>query len=152
MKILVITDSHGRKDIIEKVIKIETPNIIISAGDYCDDLEDIQYIYEDISFYIVRGNCDFINRKYKDNYILDIGKKIFITHGHLYGVKSDMSELEREAERLNVDCVCFGHTHIPYRVKKKYIEYFNPGALKDGYYGIIEIDDKLELNIYNVRL
>lgn len=150
MKILVITDSHGRKDLIEKVLDRENPNIVISTGDYCDDLDDIQYMYDNIKFHIVKGNCDFGNRKYEDDYILDIGKRFFLTHGHLYNVKSYMNEIEKKSEELKVDCVCFGHTHIPYRAQKNNIEYFNPGALKDGYYGIIELDERLE--IYNKKL
>lgn len=100
-------------------------------------------MFQNIDFYIVRGNCDILDNKYREFEILNIeGIKILITHGHLFGVKNDMNQLKLFAEKHNVQLVCFGHTHIPYINEMNKIKYFNPGALKDAKYGIILIENK----------
>ena len=59
MRILVISDSHGRSGEIEKAIESH-PDIkhVFFLGDCVRDIEDITYIYPDRSFYISEGNCD----------------------------------------------------------------------------------------------
>ena len=37
--------------------------------------------------------------------------------------------------------VVFGHTHTPYLEEKEVI-LFNPGALKDGFYGVLDIEEE----------
>lgn len=143
MKILIITDSHGSMNKIYDIIIQESPNIVIWTGDYSLDGEECSFAFPDIKFHIVRGNCDVFDRKFTDSEILDIdGVKIFITHGHLYNVKKELSILEAAAEGYGVDAVCFGHTHIPYYGEKNKIKYFNPGALKDNRYGVLLIENK----------
>lgn len=139
-KILVVTDSHGESKKIFDIIEKERPSIVISTGDYTMDIEDFSYIFPEIKFYIVRGNCDFYDSKNSDENILKInGKQILITHGHLYGVKNGLGNLIKKSSDLKVDLVCYGHTHISFLEKINNIIYFNPGALKDGKYGIIKI-------------
>ena len=143
MKILIITDSHGNMDKIYAIIAQENPNMIIWTGDYSCDAEECSYVFPDIKFYIVRGNCDVFDRKFDDEEVINIdGIKIFITHGHLYNVKKEMKILEKIAEKYGVDAVCFGHTHKPYYKEKDGIKYFNPGALKDNKYGVLTIENK----------
>lgn len=140
MKILVVTDCHGHFENLLKVFEEEDPDIVLCAGDNSTDVEELSYLREDKKYYIVRGNCDFYDMKHKDLEILDIlGKKFLLTHGHHYGVKSTYDLIRREAIDKKVDIVVFGHTHIPYTEEKE-ITLFNPGALKDGYYGIISLD------------
>lgn len=143
MKILIITDSHGNMNGIYGIIAQENPELVIWTGDHSGDGEECSYLFPEIKFYIVKGNCDFFDRKFKDEEILDIdGIKILITHGHLYGVKQNLLELEAVAEKYRVNAVCFGHTHIPYFNEKSGIKYFNPGALKDNKYGVLLIKNK----------
>lgn len=153
-KILFITDSHGNFLKIYDIIKFADFNMIISTGDYCDDAEEISYVYPEIEYHIVKGNCDFYNTIYKEIEIFEVeDKKILITHGHLFNVKGSMSLLEKEAEKEGVDLVCFGHTHIPYLKEKNGIKYFNPGALKDGNYGVLIIDkENIELKMEKIKI
>jgi len=73
----------------------------------------------------------------KDTEIFELnGKKIFLTHGHLYGVKSTMKEIEAKAEEIEADICIFGHTHREYMNEKNDIIYLNPGALQDKKYVI----------------
>lgn len=143
MKVVIISDSHGNVSKFKDIIILEKPEVVIWTGDCSSDAEIESYIYSDIKFYIVRGNCDLYDTKFNDEEIIEIeGKKIFLTHGHLYEVKRNILKLEKEAEIKKVDVVCFGHTHQPYLELKNSIYYFNPGALKDGRYGTLEIKNK----------
>ena len=151
MKILICSDSHRKFDIFQKVIEKEEPEIVIFAGDHSTDAIDMSYIYSNIQFFIVRGNTDYFDRETLDKLIIEVeDKNILLVHGHLFGVKSYMTDLETEAEKENADICIFGHTHIPYYKEKNSIKYINPGALQDGNYAML-INNKLELKNINKR-
>lgn len=143
MKILIVTDSHGYINDLFDIIEKEAPQTIIWTGDYSSDGEECSFAFPNIKFHIIRGNCDMFDKNFSDNEIFEVeGKKIFITHGHLYGVKENMNLLEKYAESIDANIVCFGHTHISYYKEVNNIKYFNPGALKDGRYGILELTNE----------
>ena len=125
MKVLICSDSHTRLDYFQKVMNLEEPEMVIFAGDHSTDAMDMALIYSEIPFRIVKGNTDYLN-----------GKKVFLTHGHLYGVKSTMREIEAKAEEVEADICIFGHTHREYMNEKNNIIYLNPGALQDKKYVI----------------
>nr|WP_307774580.1 YfcE family phosphodiesterase [uncultured Cetobacterium sp.] len=153
MKILVVTDSHGKISKLYDIIENESPEIVIWTGDYSADAEECSYAYPEIKFIIVRGNCDMFDIKHNDDEIFILeNKKFLITHGHLYGVKSSLNFLKEKAIKENVDIVLYGHTHIPYYERINEIEFFNPGAFKDGYYGIIKgVNQEIKLEIKNIN-
>ena len=130
MKVLICSDSHTRLDYFQKVMDIEEPEMVIFAGDHSTDAIDMALVYSEIPFKIVKGNTDYYDYDTKDTEIFELnGKKIFLTHGHLYGVKSTMKEIE-------ADICIFGHTHREYTNEKNDIIYLNPGALQDKKYVI----------------
>lgn len=147
MKILSVTDSHGRLDFLIKMWEKEKPDIVFCTGDYTEDVVELSYIYPQSEYYIVRGNCDFGDYNNQDRIKLEVGKnKFFLTHGHLYGVKRDYNYLELEVRKEGVNYCIFGHTHIPYLETKDGVTFFNPGAARDKLYGVIEIvDDKVKI-------
>ena len=148
MKILICSDSHRRLDLFQKVIEKEVPQIVLFTGDHSMDAIDMSLIYNEIQFFIVKGNTDFIDYETPDKLILELeGKKIMLVHGHLFGVKSYMQKLEEEAEKEGVDICFFGHTHISYYKKVKEILYVNPGALQNGKYAVWEKD---KINMKNL--
>ena len=72
------------------------------------------------------------------------GKKIFLTHGHLYSVKSqsDYHSLTERAIALGCDCAVFGHTHQEVHTKTDKLTLLNPGSIKHSHtYGVIEIEN-----------
>ncbi|MGL5098655.1 MAG: YfcE family phosphodiesterase [Fusobacteriaceae bacterium] len=143
MKILVYSDSHGEISNIVEIYEKEKPDFIISAGDHSEDFKDFTLSYRNlnIEYKVVKGNCDHFEKIYGEEEIFEIeGKKIFLTHGHLYGVKGSLNQLKIRSKELGADLVIYGHTHIPLYERYENCEYFNPGALKDGKYGIIEIE------------
>ncbi|MEI6857695.1 metallophosphoesterase [Psychrilyobacter sp.] len=151
MKILIVSDSHSRLDNLIKIWEKEVPDIVISAGDYSKDAEELSYVYESSKYYIVRGNCDYMDHNTEDTLEFELsGKKIFLTHGHLYGVKTSYDYLRKEARDKGTDICIFGHTHVPYLEEERMI-LFNPGAVKDGLYGILNINND-EINIEHKKL
>lgn len=131
MNILIFSDTHHNTvDPIEIIRCEEKVDAVIHAGDCEADAQAIFSAYPNIPMYSVAGNCDFMSSLPAERTIILGGKKIFITHGHTYNVKSGLSQILKKAE--NYDLVVFGHTH------KSVIEYIgnsivvNPGSIK-GY-------------------
>ena len=168
MEFLCLSDSHGcTKNILEVLSRqIKRPDGIIFLG---DGLRDFTYCdLGDIPLYSVRGNCDSklfpIELYADDERILDIyGKKIMLTHGHMYGVKSGMSRLIYAAAEKNADVVLFGHTHIPLEayidkdnseILDKPLYIMNPGSVGsyDGDFGLLTVTRKGEILLSHGKL
>ena len=142
MKILVVSDSHLNLSALINIFEAERPDVVFGAGDHSKDLEELSYVKERAEYYIVRGNCDYFDRCTEDVLRFDLnGYKFMLTHGHLYGVKSSYEALKKEAIDNGVDVVVFGHTHIPCLELEDGVHIFNPGAAKDGCYGVIDIGE-----------
>ena len=140
-KILVLSDSHSYFDKVLKIFEKEKPDIVIGAGDGIKDIEELSYIYPKAEYYMVKGNCDYFDRSHNEENLFEIDNiKIFLTHGHLYGVKRSVSSIKEIGKKLNVSLIVFGHTHKPYIEKDGDITLFNPGATEDGRYGIIILE------------
>lgn len=91
---------------------------------------------------VVKGNMDFDS--YADEYeLFDFaGKKIFATHGNLYGVKDDLSKLKRTAIEKGADICLYGHTHIQHHETDGGLLVINPGAVSgSGKYCVLDIVD-----------
>ena len=139
MKILICSDSHTRLDYFQKVIDLEDPEMIIFGGDHSTDAIDMSLVYSEIPFKIVRGNTDYFDKDTRDIEIFEVyGKKVFLTHGHLFGVKSNLNEIEKKVVSENADICIFGHTHREYMKEIDGVTYLNPGALQDRKYVIYD--------------
>ncbi len=125
---LVVSDTHGDRRILEAVIKQGgVPDAVIHAGDHFADSVWIQKNYP-CQVYGVAGNCDW-GRRGPDELVVDLsGIKILITHGHRLGVKAGLSEIVRRGKQLGVDVCIFGHTHVPLDQKMENLHLFNPGS------------------------
>lgn len=150
MKILLISDSHGHSDYINKLINSHSYNYVFFAGDGIRDLSVNVY---DPTFVYVKGNCDFYS--YDDpitqTLFLD-GVKILVTHGNDFYVKRGLENLHFFSKQKQYNLVCFGHTHTKGMYEKEGITYINSGALKNGDYAEIEIkDEKINCEFKNVK-
>ena len=65
----------------------------------------------------------------------------FLTHGHLFGVKSNLTRLKLEANRVGAQVALFGHTHRAFCEQDGGVWYLNPGAAKNDCYGVVEVRD-----------
>ncbi len=131
MKVLLISDVHSSYDKLNECFQKEEKNIdvVIFTGDGIDYVEDFEHIYKEIKFYKVCGNMDFRSKEDNEKVIEILGKKIFITHGDNYYVKSSLNYLKEKAEMLKVDAVIFGHTHVYHNEISDGIHYINSGSL-----------------------
>ena len=138
-KLLVLSDSHGNPRILQSIITSFGP--VCDAMCFCGDgIFDLVYALElafnDNDFgkkippvlYFVRGNGDNSTSTIFTDQRISItvpdfqefsvaGRKIFLTHGHRYGVYYGLSELRTEAVERGCDIVLYGHTHVPNSLK-----------------------------------
>lgn len=145
MRILVTSDTHGDFFSLNQAINEQkTAEVIIHCGDSKDEVEQIKEIYPQKAIYAVRGNCDFCSPFNPTELINIEGKKIFITHGHLYNAKMTLYNLCCAAREQGADIVVFGHTHNAISEYDNGLYILNPGSLH-GYnasYAYIDITDK----------
>ena len=136
MKILVFSDSHGAVSAMQKIVAEEQPDMILHLGDHEYDCDGA---FGAIRVVKVRGNCDHGSAEEKERF-LDFGKtKIFMAHGHLYGVKSGLASLLRRGEELGSTVILYGHTHRRYLWQNAEYSVMNPGTPMESY-GVIEMD------------
>ncbi len=127
MKTGIISDTHGVNSFIESAMEyLRNVDLIIHAGDHYNDAEYIQRNY-DIRVIGVAGNCDKENIDEKIEVIAN--KKFFITHGHKYNVKTNISNIFYAGKEKNADIVIFGHSHVPFYEVEEGIVLINPGSV-----------------------
>lgn len=140
-----MSDMHGRRNNFEKALEAQ-PDVInvIFLGDGAEDAEKISRFYPERRFYIVGGNCDSGFFPYAKCIEIS-GKKIFITHGHTFGVKGGTEKLLKAAEQNNVSIAFYGHTHNARVEYCNGIYLVNPGCLCGGReaagYAVADITD-----------
>jgi len=150
MKILVFSDSHGQTADMVRIIGSDTDaKAIIFLGDYINDIFSVQSLHPDQKYFAVAGNCDWASR-HPDEELIELGGiKIFLTHGHRYGVKSGLAHLSAHAQKLGAVAAFFGHTHIAYFEKQNGIILLNPGSVTEprGHigrsYAVVNIENGL---------
>lgn len=128
MKYLLVSDIHGCRPALEKVLKFYDEHrcdMLCILGDILNygprnsipEGIDPKGIVELLNarakdIVAVRGNCDaevdqmLLNFPLLGDYVLlvDEGKKLFLTHGHIYN-KENMPKGE-------CDAIVYGHTHL----------------------------------------
>lgn len=125
-KILIVSDSHGLTDEIKQIKEQHQTEYAIHCGDSELDLDAPELE----GFVKVAGNCD-VDTRFPDEQLTEIaGVKIFVAHGHLYQVKSDLMPLSYRAQEEGASVVCFGHTHIAGAEKVAGQLFINPGSIR----------------------
>jgi putative phosphoesterase len=155
MKVVVLSDTHmpkRAKKLPSRLIEeLKEADLIIHAGDW----QTID-VYNDLKNYGkvigVFGNVDGPEIKEifgEKALIKEHGYKIGITHGHGKGKTTEKRALLAFNSEL-VDCIIFGHSHIPIKKYEDGILLFNPGSPTDkrrqGKYsfGVLKIGETLE--------
>jgi len=147
MRILVVSDSHGRwirlYDVVKSVTDADT---IIHLGDGADDVEKCMDSIKGCRIISVAGNCDFFSHDPEIRVLTLADKRILCTHGHNYRVKMGPDRLVYAAMEQNADICLFGHTHVAECFFHEGIHFMNPGSLgspRSGIptYGVVDITD-----------
>jgi len=124
-----MSDSHGNKTAILEAVASESPDLILHLGDHDRDCAALKWDYPDIPQRSVRGNCDRSSGGLDSDEFTLGGKRFFMTHGHLYSVKTGMSSILTSASARGADILLFGHTHIAYHSVIKDMLIVNPGSI-----------------------
>jgi uncharacterized protein len=153
-KVLIVSDSHGLTRELEVLRKrhLDEVDLMIHCGDSQLDHED-----KAITGYLtVMGNCDF-NGFPLDTITELAGRKIFVTHGHRYSVKTSLMNLKYKAEETGADIVCFGHSHILGAEMIGKTLFLNPGSIRlprerlEKTYVILDLsDDKIKMSVFDI--
>ena len=148
MRILIVSDTHGRLGNVEMVLeKVKPIDMMIHCGDIERDEEYLRMI-AGCPVYMVSGNNDWglaLDREL----MIQIGKyRVMVTHGHHYSVYYDLNALAQVAKDKGADVVMFGHTHVPAIERIDGITLVNPGSLtlprqygRVPTYAFMEIDE-----------
>lgn len=124
MKILVISDSHGKAERLQQVVDNVAADHVIHCGDFCTSRGQLPQG----SLTVVQGNCDY-EQAPKEEIWEAKGFRFFITHGHRYDVKSSPLSIRYRGEEVGANIVCFGHSHVPYCELSNGILLINPGSI-----------------------
>lgn len=149
MKALIFSDSHGSfQSILDAVTFERGADMIIFAGDVQRDADDISDSFPDIPFEYVLGNNDWLVRGVPLDRVFEFcGKRIFLTHGHMYGVKQSLYKLRQKARDFCADICIFGHTHEPFCEEQDGILMLNPGSSRFSYMTLTIKDGKAEAEL-----
>jgi putative phosphoesterase len=128
MKILVISDSHGRTDNIQTIVNKTYFDKIFFLGDYINDMDHIT-IDPSTDVIKVRGNLDRHVSGLDDVIVKIEDVKILLTHGHRLGVKFDLYKLYLKAKQEECDIAFYGHTHQYKELQKNDVLIANPGSI-----------------------
>lgn len=149
MRIIVISDSHRRTGVIDKILSAQPEaRHVFFLGDNAADMEDFEILYPDKSFHIVCGNCDYFSTFPAVSVEVIDKVKILYTHGHTLGVKYGTGRLLETAKQNNCQIALYGHTHISQILYDNGIYIVNPGScsqprdFKKPSYAVIDITDK----------
>ena len=138
-RLLVLSDSHGRRVGMEQAVLREHPDVIYHLGDYYADGEWLRQRFFHIPVFSVAGNCDY-GVSGPERIVDELeGVRIFACHGHRYRVKSSLMALKYAAEEQGASLCFFGHTHAPLLTEADSVMFLNPGAAGASYpaYGLV---------------
>ena len=128
MKLLILSDTHRSLGFACEAIEKEAPDAVIHLGDHLGDAEDLSFAYQDPDFYYVPGNCDYAPTVPQMLTLEFDGVRIFATHGHLFGVKRELTALADAARERGAQLALFGHTHVQCLETIGGVTLLNPGA------------------------
>ena len=144
MKILIVSDSHGRtQEILDLVKKHPNMDLYLHAGD-SQEPKFALFPYQ-----TVRGNCDY-DSNMNERLLIDTPYgKLLMKH------RPNITKFELDA--LNIKIFVFGHLHKRAFYKEDGVYFVSPGATsyeRDKYnegYLILNIEkDKIECNFYDL--
>lgn len=147
MKILVFSDSHCVLRFMRSCVEAVGPDVIIHLGDTVRDGNVIAEELPAVRFFQVAGNCDRgrVAPDFPETLVERFSDvKVFMTHGHQYGVKLYLDKLIAEGRKCGAGVILYGHTHkADCRQLEDGVWLMNPGSagFDGGSAGIIRIEE-----------
>lgn len=144
MKLLIVSDTHGRLEYMFDAVVREKPDMVFHLGDNDQDADYLGRRFPRVCVVSMKGNCDYFSPYGREEYLYTLeGVRIFAVHGHQYGVKSGLMRFSYAAAEKEARLALFGHTHRPCCQTVGDLTMFNPGAC-GGYrptYGVVTVKD-----------
>lgn len=129
MKILIVSDTHGKHENLRKVLRKEAPiDLLLHLGDV-EGAEDVIRELAGCPVEMVAGNNDFFSDLPSERELMLGRYRTLMTHGHYYYVGMGIENIKKEAAARNFDIVMFGHTHRPVLEQDGHIVTLNPGSI-----------------------
>ena len=143
MKIIVLSDSHGKKTQLEKLLNLSKFDYVFYLGDGLNDISN----FNDKNILKVAGNCDWYSTEAVTRIENIANTRVMLTHGHAFKAKFLIEPMTNYALENNCSLLCYGHTH-----KQKYevingVTVVNPGAFKNGNYAEITIEKSGDVKV-----
>ena len=149
--ILAISDLHYAYPSQKLVELAKRCDYVFFLGDGIVRLGDIAKCE---GIHIVKGNCDALN--FPEEEVVEVdGVRIFLTHGHRYGVKDGLLKLTLRAKELGCSATFYGHTHYADISEYDGVQLLCPGSLSSPRCGIATFimavveKGKLQANLVN---
>ena len=149
MRILVFSDTHGDTDAMSGVIADAPCDLLLHLGDCTTDCEELCALYPDVTIWQVAGNDyrDMISGIHYEDVFEAGGVRIFMTHGHRYGVRSGPDMLCARAAACGAALALYGHTHVAAAGRCGDVAYLNPGSasrsrcINGRSYGVVTVEN-----------
>lgn len=144
MKILIVSDTHGKCKNLENALnKVKPIDMLLHLGDVLGDTDYIEQI-AGCRTEIIAGNNDILTALDREK-LIQVGKySILMTHGHRY----QYDTLREVADWNGANILMFGHTHHPLLEMEGAVWLVNPGSIsfprqegRKPSFLIMEIDD-----------
>ena len=142
-RILVLSDSHSGLSFMRRAVEKVKPDAMVHLGDHYGDGQTLSECYPHIPLHQVPGNCDRyrLYRPVPEMLCYDVcGVRLFMTHGHVYHVKSGLGGLLAAARGYGAAAALYGHTNEAACFEEDGMWVLNPGACGSfgGSAGLIE--------------
>ena len=128
MLLAVFSDTHGVTDRAAAAVRRAAPDMIIHLGDFTRDADVLQKEFPHIELRSVRGNCDLASVAPVSQLFFAGETKLFIAHGHSYGVKHGLDSFQNAAGFSGARLAMFGHTHHAVYFEEGDVHFLNPGS------------------------
>lgn len=134
MRVVIVSDTHGRLGDLQEAVERSKPvDWVLHLGDVegqQDEIADIAAM-AGAKVAMVSGNNDFFSTLRKELELVIGGVRIFMTHGHQYGVYQGTERIKNQGLMRGADVVMYGHTHAPLLEidEENNITVLNPGSV-----------------------
>lgn len=140
MRILVFSDSHGLAFYMREALQLHTDaDIVVYLGDGERDFDNVSDFLKGKQTFSVRGNCDLYSQLGENELFTADGVNVFCTHGHTEMVKYGTNTLIDKARGMGARIALYGHTHEPVTDYVDGLYLMNPGSIRSGSYGVVDI-------------
>ena len=154
MKILIVSDTHGHEENLERVVeKVGKIDCLLHLGDV-EGQEDYIEALVSCPVHIVAGNNDFFSELPREIVVTIGDYRILMTHGHYYGVSMGHEEIVEKTKAKDCQAVIYGHTHRPVVEEEDGILVINPGSLtfprqqgRRPSYAVMDVEEGKDLQV-----